>query len=161
MTRNARQYPTATTRGLAAGVALLAALFALPVRGEVEVDGTLVKITKADCLRLVKHRPEPGVAYQPGVDVDGDPVADADLYDRPRIELPERFQIPIEVDLPARYGLPPDDSFKGDVQIGTVEVDVDSGRATFNGQPLTSRAEAALRIRCQGVLSDREDTAGE
>ncbi len=127
-----------------------------PAKGEVEVDGTTVRITKADCLRLVKHRSDPGVTYQPGVDVDGDPVASADLHDRPKIELPERVSIPIEVDLGDRYGLPADDSFKGDVQVGTVEVDLETGRATFNGQPLTSDDEAKLRARCQRVLSDDE-----
>ncbi len=156
-TADARQRQACHRAARAAGAALLAMLAALPVRGEVEVDGTLVKITKADCLRLVKHRPDPGVAYQPGVDVRGNPVADADLYDRPRIDLPERLQIPIEVDLGARYDLPADDSFKGDVQVGTVEVDLETGRATFNGQPLESAAEAALRARCQKVLSASSD----
>ncbi|MDZ7714063.1 MAG: hypothetical protein U5L06_13630 [Rhodovibrio sp.] len=152
-TPDARQRRACRRAARAAGAGLFAILAALPVRGEVEVDGTLVKITKADCLRLVKHRPDPGVTYQPGVDVHGDPVADADLYDRPRIELPERLQIPIEVDLDDRYDLPGDDSFKGDVQVGTVEVDLETGRATFNGQPLTSAAEAALRARCRKVLA--------
>jgi hypothetical protein len=157
MTRSARQRQACHRAAHAAGAALFAMLAALPARGEVEVDGTLVKITKADCLRLVKHRPDPGVAYQPGVDVRGNPVEGADLYDRPRIELPQRLQIPIEVDLGARYDLPADDSFKGDVQVGTVEVDLETGRATFNGQPLTSGAEEALRTRCQKVLSDPSD----
>lgn len=158
MTPNDRPISAGRRAGLAAGLALCVALLALPAArpaaGEVEVDGTRVKITKADCLRLVKHRPEAGVAYQPGVDVRGDPVAGADLYERPRIELPERLKIPIEVDLPDRYGLPADDSFKGDVEVGTVEVDLKTGRATFNGQPLTSAAEAELRARCQAVLSE-------
>jgi len=146
-----------TRPAMALAAAILAGLGTASVRGEVAVDGTLVKITKADCLRLVKHRPDPGVTYQPGVDVHGDPVADAELYDRPRLDLPERLEIPIEVDLPDRFGLPADDSFKGDVQVGTVEVDLETGRATFNGQPLTSAAEAALRVRCQEVLSNRLD----
>ena len=156
-TAAARQRQSCHLAARAAGAALLTMLAALPVRGEVEVEGTLVKITKADCLRLVKHRPDPGVTYQPGVDVRGNPVEGADLYDRPRIELPQRLQIPIEVDLGARYNLPADDSFKGDVQVGTVEVDLDTGRATFNGQPLTSEAEEALRTRCREVLSDPSD----
>jgi hypothetical protein len=91
------------------------------------------------------------------VDVRGDPVEGADLYDRPKIELPQRVRIPIEVDLEDRYGIPGDDSYDGDVQIGTVEVDIDTGRATFNGQPLTSEAEEELRVRCQEVLSDDAD----
>lgn len=157
MTQASRLNPKPGRTAIAAATMLLATLAALPARGQVEVDGTLVKITKAECLRLVKHRPDPGVAYQPGVDVHGDPVAPADLHDRPKLELPERVSIPIEVDLDERYGLPGDDSFKGDVQVGTVEVELDTGRATFNGQPLTSDDEAELRARCQEVLSDDRD----
>jgi hypothetical protein len=157
MTHRAHLDRVFSAAGRAAGAALLLVFAAVPARGEVEVDGTLVKITKADCLRLVKHRPDPGVAYQPGVDVRGDPVEGADLYDRPKIELPQRVRIPIEVDLGDRYGIPGDDSYDGDVQIGTVEVDIDTGRATFNGQPLTSEAEEELRVRCQEVLSDDAD----
>ena len=157
MTRADRHARAPKRAALAAGAALLAVLSALPVRGQVEVDGTLVKVTKADCLRLVKHRPDPGVTYQPGVDVHGDPVADADLYDRPRIELPKRVTIPIEVDLPDRFTLPADDSFKGDVQVGTVEVDLATGRATFNGQPLTAEAVEAVRERCRKILSRELD----
>jgi hypothetical protein len=78
------------------------------------------------------------------------------LYGRPEIELPERVQIPIEVDLDRRYGLPDDDSFKGDVQVGTLSVDLETGRARFNGQPLTGDDEAELRARCQEILSDDE-----
>jgi hypothetical protein len=97
------------------------------------------------------------VTYQPGVDVDGDPVAPADLHGRPELDLPERVAIPIEVDLDARYGLPPDASFKGDIEIGTVGVDLDTGRATFNGQPLTGDDEAELRARCQELLRGADD----
>jgi hypothetical protein len=142
---------------VAAGLAV--ALAGVPVRGEVEVDGTLVRVSKADCLRLVKHRPEPGVIYQPGVDVRGNAVAPAELYDRPAIELPERIEIPIEVDLDRRYGLPADDSFKADAQVGTVTVDLETGRASFNGQPLTSDDAAELRARCQQVLSGEGSAA--
>lgn len=140
---------------LACGLWLAGAL--APARGEVEVDGVTIRVTKADCRRLVKHAPAPDVAYQPGVDVHGDPVAPADLYDRPRIELPRTVTLPIEVELDRRFGLPDDDSFEGDVRVGTVAVDLDTGRATFNGQPLTAEAEAELRAKCQRVL----DGAGE
>jgi hypothetical protein len=122
---------------------------------QVERDGVKVRVTKAQCLRLVKHVPAPDATYQPGVDVRGDPVAGAHLYGRPRLSLPERVRIPIEVDLGARYGLPGDDSWKGDVQVGTVEVDLDTGQARFNGQPLTAPDQARIRAACQRVLRQR------
>ena len=55
-----------------------------------------------------------------------------------------------------RYGIPANGTnFKGDVFVGEVVVDVASGRATFNGQPLQSDAEAELAARCQRILRDR------
>jgi hypothetical protein len=145
-----RQRPPAW---LAAAAAVVAGLLGSKApAAETEVDGVTVRITKSDCARLVKHRPDPGVAYRPGVDVHGDPVAPADLHGRPDLNLPERVEIPIEVELDARYGLPPDASFEGDVAVGTVTVDLKTGRARFNGRPLTADDEAALRARCEDIL---------
>jgi hypothetical protein len=154
-----QQRPTRSPARRAAALLGLAAMVGAgiaPARADVAVDGATVRVTKADCRRLVKHRPDAGVAYQPGVDVHGEPVAPADLHDRPKIELPETVRIPIEVDLDARYGLPPDASFKGDVQVGEVEVDLKTGAATFNGQPLTAGDAAELRAKCQKVLEGGE-----
>jgi hypothetical protein len=114
--------------------------------------GVTVRVTKADCLRLVKHVPDPGVTYQPGVDVHGNSVAGAHLYGQPRIELPETIEIPIEVDLAERYGIPGDQSWKGDAQIGTVAVDLASGVVRFNGQLLSAPDQARIRTLCLRVL---------
>ncbi len=124
-----------------------------------KVDGITVTVTKADCLRLVKHQPAPDVAYRPGTerDSDGEPIVPPDLHGRPQLDLPESVDIPIEVDLDERYGLPADDSFKGDVRVGTVRIELDSGRATFNGQPLTGPDEAELRARCAELLDSPAD----
>jgi hypothetical protein len=116
--------------------------------------GVTIRVTKADCARLVKHEPDADVAYEPGVDVRGNEVAPADLDGGLRIELPETVAIPIEVDLFDRLGLPSDRRYEGDVQVGTVRVDLDDGRATFNGQPLTPEEQHELARRCQEVLRD-------
>lgn len=137
-------------------------------------DGTVrVAITRADCRRLVRHEPAEGVAYEPGVDVHGNQVAPAEVGGGVDLNLPERVTIPIELDVltgrrqgrdePAD-GTPtsddpddvPDDADLGDrllgeAEIGTVEVDVDTGRATFNGQPLRSEAERRLAEKCQEI----------
>ena len=142
--------------------------------GTVTVDesGALyVRVDDRDCRRLVVHEPAPGVAYEPGVDVHGDPVAPADLHGASEIDLPEVVAIPIEVDLyrrlpdgsdSAESGTTPDPdqalsadldpALDGDAQIGTVEIDLHTGRATFNGQPLTSDAQHRLNRRCQDML---------
>ncbi len=114
-----------------------------------------VAITKADCARLVEHVPAPDVAYQPGVDVYGNPVAPADLDGGTPIELPETIVIDIEVDLFQRFGIPVDPAlYDADAELG--EVAYRDGRFTFNGQPLHSEAQAELAARCQKVMRDQQ-----
>ena len=86
----------------------------------------------------------------------GKPVAPADLNGDGGLILPQAVVIPIEVDLFERYGIPANSAnYKGDIFIGEVVVDVASGRAIFNGQPLQREAEAELAARCQRILRDR------
>src|SRR3546814_18830555 len=96
------------------------------------------------CTRLARHYPAPpnstgDVAYRPGQDVRGKAVAPADLDPGPGdgsgLILPDAVVIPIEVDLFERYGLPANSAtFKGDVVIGAVVVDVARGRAPRSEQ---------------------------
>ncbi|MHA1566933.1 MAG: hypothetical protein ACTSX7_16605 [Alphaproteobacteria bacterium] len=111
-----------------------------------------VSVSREGCERLVQHVPDANVAYQPGVDSRGRAVASADYDGAPAIQLPERFQIPITVDLAARFGVPKrgDANYTGDIQVGLVEVDR-KGRATFNGQPLTRQDGYELARLCQAT----------
>lgn len=136
-------------------IAIVTTALALPAAAQ---DGYLT-LSKGDCDRLARHYPSGDVAFQPGRDVRGKPVAPADLEDDSGLILPEAVIIPIEVDMFRRFGLPANQaSFKGDIFIGEVVVDVASGRATFNGQPLQSEEEAQLAALCQRSLRDREAT---
>lgn len=131
-------------------IGLLLALAAVPPAAAGEAYLTL---SENDCTRLARHYPADDVAYRPGQDVRGKAVAPADLDPGSGLILPDAVVIPIEVDLFERYGIPADSAnFKGDVFIGEVVVDVASGRAIFNGQPLQSEAEAELAARCQRIL---------
>jgi hypothetical protein len=137
-------------------------------------DGAVrVEITRADCRRLVRHEPAEGVDYEPGVDVHGNEVAPAEVGGGVELDLPDRITIPIELDVltgrrqgrdEPEAGTPetddpddvPDDADLGDrligeAQIGTVEVDVETGRATFNGQPLRSEAQRRIAEKCQEI----------
>ena len=115
----------------------------------VPTGAATVIITKPDCAALVRHVGEPGVAYEPGVDVNGRPVVPADLGDTPEIELGEEIVIAITVDIDKRFNIPPTpDLFRPEAYIGTVIVKKD-GRAYFNGQPLTSEESHALAAACQ------------
>ena len=114
-----------------------------------------VAITKADCARLVEHMPAPDVAYQPGVDPYGNPVASADAGGGTPIELPKTIVIDVEVDLFQRFGIPVDPAlYDADAEVG--EVVYRDGRFTFNGQPLQSEAQAELAARCQKIIRDQQ-----
>ncbi|HEX9791510.1 MAG TPA: hypothetical protein VGA60_12680 [Kiloniellales bacterium] len=129
----------------AMALAGLLAIFAMAAAAE---DQVVVTISKADCDRLVEHRPAPDVAYQPGVDVNGQPVVPADLNGGIQIAVPETIRIPITVDLFNRFGIPANpDSFEAEAEVGVVTYR--DGRATFNGQPLQDDAAAELSVLCQ------------
>jgi len=111
---------------------------------------SVVTINAADCDRLVAHVAAPDVAYTPGVDVNGQAVAPADLNGAPDIQMPDVITIPVTIDLATRLGIPT--SFLARPTVGEVQVSRD-GRASFNGEPLTSDAEHELAKRCQGVTA--------
>ncbi len=128
------------------------ALLGLAPAGPAAAQDGYLTISEGDCARLARHHPAGDVTYQPGRDVRGKPVVPADLDDGNSLILPGAVVIPIEVDLFERFGIPAEEtSFKGDIFIGEVVVDVASGRAFFNGQPLQSEAEAELAARCQRI----------
>lgn len=116
-------------------------------------ETAVVTIDKADCNRLVSHRPAPDVAYRPGVDVNGRSVAPADLDGGIQIAPPETIRIDIDIDLFNRLGIPANpDLFDAEAKVG--EVVYRDGRAYFNGQPLQDEAEAELAALCQKVLRE-------
>ena len=129
---------------------LLTALVALPASAQTGETATIV-ITAADCRALVAHQPAPDVAYQPGVDIRGRPVAPADLPGGLTVAPPTTFIIPIEIDLVERFGvLPPDRGFEADALVGTVLYD--DGRLFFNDQPLVDPVQAAIAEACRQLV---------
>lgn len=114
---------------------------------------SVVIISRSDCGRLAVHQPAPDVAYQPGVDARGRPVAPADLPgSNPPIAMPDEIAIDITVEIQKRFGIPANSAlFKPEARVGTIVVKPD-GSATFNGQPLTSPESRALAALCQGQI---------
>ncbi|SDF70271.1 hypothetical protein SAMN05216241_10263 [Limimonas halophila] len=122
-----------------------------------------VTVTKETCAQLVKHDPAADVAYEGGVDVHGNEVTPAELGGGHDLKLPKTITIPIEVELfetgtPSGEGEGSADGpavpvegagFTADAEVGTVAVDLETGRASFNGRPITSRAQHELAERCQ------------
>jgi hypothetical protein len=135
------------------GLRVLAAVAAWVV-GAATGEAQTLTIRRDDCSRLVQHVPAPDVAYQPGVDVRGRPVAPADLPGTVRIDVPETITFDVAADL-RRFGLPPfSPLYEPNVPLGRVTVERD-GRAYFNGQPLQNADSDALAQYCRQRLQPR------
>ena len=112
---------------------------------------TTVRVSRADCARLVEYKQPPGVAYKPGVDVRGNAVAPADLPGSNRsIVLPEHVEFdlsfnPLRGNLANRFE-------RTELPVGRIGFNLETGEATFNGQPLTSPQQAELSRKCQRAL---------
>lgn len=108
---------------------------------------SLIRIDAKDCARLVRHVPQPDVAYRPGVDSRGRPVAPADLGGGTQLPIGE-ITIPIEIDLASRNRLPkPHGRLEAEAQIGTVTLK--NGQVLFNGQIMGDYEQHAVAEACK------------
>jgi len=130
-------------------VALL--LLALLRTGEVAAGEHTIKIARSDCDLLVDYVQGPDVAYQPGVDVDGRPVAPADLPGGWQVRLPEVISIDITRERLERFGLSRQSRlFEAEAFIGVVDIDLANGHVRFNGADLSDPETRALAALCRG-----------
>lgn len=115
-----------------------------------------VQISEQDCSDLARHVASADIIYQPGVDVNGNVVAPADLNAAGQIQAPDTITIPLTLDLASRLGIPAEGNadFLARPVIGDVVVTSD-GRVTFNGTPLTSDAQHELAQKCQRIDKNR------
>jgi hypothetical protein len=87
------------------------------------------------CDRTYIHTPTPDVAYQPGVDAQGNPVVPADINPSP-ISVPSHIEVPLTVDLATRLSLPTPEGVKMEDVLGALKLHKD-GKVEFNGVDLT------------------------
>lgn len=119
----------------------------------------IIVISPADCARIVRHVPAPDVAYQPGIDINGNAVAPADLDGGTSLDLNgEDVAIDIAVPLRAFEGTVDDetkftdeggkiDRFDADAKVGTVTVR--GGDVYFNDKLISSRELELLAAACR------------
>lgn len=104
------------------------------------------------CRSLIKHTPDADVAYQPGVDVHGKPVAPADLPGGTQIQLPKTITIPLTLQLVKVLNLDttkyPYNQFGNstEAQLGVLTVTGD--HVLFNGKPLSDEQQSNLAVLC-------------
>jgi hypothetical protein len=87
----------------------------------------------------------PSADYQPGVDVNGNAVAPADLPSIPSTPSVDNFPIEIDQHLAHRFNLPPRANAKAVLGYVTVH----GNQAYFNGQPLNADQTSALAEACR------------
>jgi hypothetical protein len=131
---------------------LLATAWLFGVAGSVfagDAGRGAIHVARADCRRLVAHRPDANVAYQPGVDVHGRPVAPADLPGGAQVALPDVIPIVISVDIQERFGIPANSVlYEPNAYVGLAVFRFSNGEIRFNGQPLTDPEQTALAAAC-------------
>jgi hypothetical protein len=118
-----------------------------PGGASVSADGRVVVSSRA-CADVVAHVPDAGVAYSPGVDVNGNPVAPADLADSASPIAADNFPIFLTLDLKKRFRVPEAGKlFKLQEVVGLIAVQGD--KVFFNGQPIAPGEASLLAAACR------------
>lgn len=112
-----------------------------------------IETSQENCARIQKHIARNDVTYKPGVDVNGKPVAPADLQDQPKF-LKDEIVIDLALPLKDLYDVanPPNRKIQNaEVLVGTVRYELLSGKFYFNDQPLADTALYAIAEKCQEI----------
>ncbi len=131
-----------------AATAAAATLLQPPPGGaSVSADGRVVVSSKA-CGEVVAHVPDAGVAYAPGVDVNGNAVAPADLPDNASPISADSFPIFLTLDLKKKFHVPDSAKlFKLQAVVGLITIQ--GNRVLFNGQPIAPGEAGLLAAACR------------
>ena len=113
------------------------------------------------CDAFSVYEPAPDVAYQPGVDVEGNPVVPADIEGSSPPLLGPDHEYRVDLTLPlgdavdTPLGSGAERVKDSDIAIG--KVTVRDGRTYFNGQPLDDESEHALAVACARRQAEGRD----
>lgn len=112
---------------------LLIFLLSSPLFATTKVVQVPIKVNRRICDQLlVRHVPADDVAYQPGVDVDGNPVVPADVEGSVQLKLPQEITIPIEIDLRRYYREPSPNLQRNFSQLDTNQQSVVANQQALN-----------------------------
>jgi hypothetical protein len=108
-----------------------------------------IVLTPETCARiLVEHQPAPDVAYRPGVDVYGRPVAPADLPSLGGSLLGQQTTTDLILNPRGGSTFPPIRGVRGETYVGAVTVTAE-GSVLLNGQPIDGTGQSDLARFCR------------
>lgn len=126
---------------------LLTLLLLLGAGASYGAEEDLVRVTREDCQQVTRYIPSDNVNYQAGADVNGRPVAPADLNPPFQPSFSDRYSFVLEF-----QPLPDEERLElSTFALGVVTVDAE-GHVYFNGEPLHYDEEAELQRLCQEAL---------
>ena len=96
-----------------------------------------IAVERIICQPAIMHTPSSDVTYKPGVDVNGNPVASADLNPAPPIMNTTYTEVPLNIDLARKLKLSPEKEMEG--TFGNLKIYQD-GHILYNGQDITQQA---------------------
>lgn len=111
-------------------------------------------LPEKECDYLLSYQPSPDTEYQPGIDVHGKPVMEADLTPQV-VKPPEVYNFVVTVDIARYLGLAMPEGTEGNVPVGMITIEKD-GHIFFNGNPLEGDEEAALKAICTRQKAEKE-----
>ena len=90
-----------------------------------------------ECRMLPEHKAQAGVAYQPGVDVNGKAVVPADINAAP-IAVPEKIVMPLTIQMAQLLQNNNVQGLNLESTLGFIEIE-QNGRVIYDGQDITSQ----------------------
>ncbi len=107
------------------------------------------------CQQLTKYQPDPGVNYQPGVDVNGKKVAPADINSSNLGNIEDQMVIELNNNTAKAFGLNVPQVKTGKVlePLANPEMIIgyitfENGKPLFNGKPLDNGQQDELAVLC-------------
>jgi len=114
----------------------------------VSASAETITITGDACANAAAATPAPDVEYKPGgVDVNGNPVAPADVDGSNAMPWPQDISIPLQLNLQNALHLPATSLTSPEAVIGKIEYK--NGQLTFNGKPISEDAQADIQAACR------------
>lgn len=124
--------------------------------GETASQGTVLKISKKDCRRLiVRHRPATGAAYQPNAPVRGRKFLPADLGGGFQMPIPDVIEFNVTRDLSYYLGKPEKDAAAAQAAATAAE---QAGTAADSAETAASAAET-LAIQSDALVAIEDATS--